>query len=89
MLPDCVKRRMEEIAYGAMAKQQMETRKERIHLEKSLKSSECVICLTNPPNVLFCNCGHIPICVECDKVKGLDVCPICKTETILNEWWNN
>ena len=47
MLPDCVKRRMEEIAYGAMAKQQMETRKERINLEKSFKSGECVIWLTN------------------------------------------
>ena len=43
----------------------------------------CNICLTNPPNVLFCNCGHIPICVECDVVKGFyvcSVCPICKTE---------
>ena len=37
--------------------------------KKSFKSSECIICLTNPPNVLFCNCGHIPKCVECDEVK--------------------
>ena len=46
-LPDCVKRRMEEIAHEAMAKQLMEERKERINLEKSFKSSKCVICLTN------------------------------------------
>ena len=70
MIPDCVRRRMEEIAYGAMAKQQMESRKERINLEKKFKFSECVICLANPPNVLFCNRGHIPICVECDEIKS-------------------
>ena len=33
-LPDCVKRRMEEIAHEAMATQLMEARKERINLEK-------------------------------------------------------
>ena len=52
---------------------------------QSFKSDECVICLTNPPNVLFCNCGHIAICVECDKTKSLNICPICKTKTRLNE----
>ena len=36
-----------------------------------------------PPNVLFCNCGHIPICVECDEVKGLEVCPVCKNESYI------
>ena len=82
-LPDCVKRRMKERAYGAMAKQQMESRKETINLEKSFKSGECVICLINPPNVLFYNCGHIPIYVECDVEKGLDVCPVCKNENYI------
>ena len=74
---------MEEIAHGTMAKQLMEERKERINLEKSFKSSECVLCLTNPSNVLFCNCGHIPECVECDEVKGLDVCPVCRNENYI------
>ena len=74
---------MEEIAYETMAKQQMEARKERINLGKSFKSNECVVCLINPPNVLFCNCGHIPICEECDEVKGLVVCPVCKNENYI------
>ena len=51
-----------------------------INAEQIFKSEECVICLTNIPNVLYCNCGHIPICVECEKVKSLKNCPICKTE---------
>ena len=55
----------------------------KINTEQTFKSDECVICLTNPPNVLFCNCGHIAICVECDKVKSLKDCPTCKTETTI------
>ena len=51
-----------------------------INLFKIFKSDECIICLTNEPNILFCNCGHIPICTECYKLKSLSTCPICKTE---------
>ena len=58
-LPECVKKRMEEIAQEYMIKQHIENKKERINTEKAFKSNECVICLTNPPNVLFCNCGHM------------------------------
>ena len=82
-LPDCVKRRMIEIAHGTMAKELMESRKEKINLEKSFKSSECEICLTSPPNVLFCNCGHIPICEICDETASLPFCPVCKTENYI------
>ena len=51
-----------------------------INQSKIFKSDECIICLTNKPNILFCNCGHIPICTECYKLKSLSACPICKTE---------
>ena len=51
-----------------------------IKVEKSFKYDECIICLTNQPNVLFCNCGHIAICEECYKMKSLNACPICKTK---------
>ena len=57
-----------------------EEEEETNNTDKSFKSDECVTCLTNPPNILFCNCGHIPICVECDKVKSLNTCPVCKFE---------
>ena len=54
-----------------------------INTTQSFKSDECVICLTNPPNVLFCNCGHLCLCVECNKVKDLYTCPVCKTENTI------
>ena len=51
-----------------------------INSSQSFKSEECVICLTNPPNVLFCNCGHLCLCSECEKLKISNKCPICKIE---------
>ena len=51
-----------------------------INPSKIFKSDECIICMVNKPNILFCNCGHISICTECYKLKSLSACPICKTE---------
>ena len=51
-----------------------------INIFKIFKSDECIICMTNKPNVLFCNCGHLSYCINCYKMKTLSVCPICKTE---------
>ena len=68
---------------GGEIEEEIEEEEGKINKEKTFKEDECVICLTNPPNVLFCNCGHIAICVECDKVKSLKDCPMCKTETTI------
>ena len=65
-----------------------EERNKQINTDEIFKSDECVICLTDLPNVLFCNCGHIPICVECDKTKSLKDCPICKTENTIKRMLN-
>ena len=61
----------------------------QINTKKTFKLDECVICLNNPPNVLFCNCGHIPVCVECEEVKSLAVCPVCKTENTIKRTIEN
>ena len=47
---------------------------------KTFKLEQCVICLENTPNVLFCNCGHI--CKTCMVFK-LDNCPVCKKENTI------
>ena len=54
-----------------------------INTTQVFKTDECVICLTKPPNILFCNCGHQCLCTECEKIKSLSVCPICKTENTI------
>ena len=49
---------------------------------KTFKSDECAVCMSNPPNVLFCNCGHLSICSGCfetiQQVKNQ--CVVCKEE---------
>ena len=47
------------------------------------KNVKCVICLTNISNVLFCDCSHICICFECDILKCLDICPMCRVKTTI------
>ena len=55
-------------------------KKKVININKIFKMEECVICLLTKPNILYCNCGHIWICNECNKIKKLNVCPVCRTE---------
>ena len=38
-----------------------------INTGQTFKSNECVICLIKEPNILFCNCGHLFLCEECDE----------------------
>ena len=57
--------------------------KKLINSIQTLKTGDCVICLTNPQQVLFCNCGHVCICIECNKMKTLKTCPVCKTENTI------
>ena len=51
-----------------------------INLFKIFKSDDCIICMVNKPNILFCNCGHLCECVGCYKLKTLSTCPICKMD---------
>ena len=51
-----------------------------INLFKIFKSDECIICMVDKPNILFCNCGHLCECDKCYKIKTPSICPICKTD---------
>ena len=53
---------------------------EEYHIKKSIKSTECVICLQNRPNVLYIKCQHIVACDSCDLSGKLLECPICRTK---------
>ena len=57
--------------------------KKPINSIQTFKTGYCVICLTKPPQVLFCNCGHLCVCTECNKMETLETCPICKTENTI------
>ena len=51
-----------------------------INLFKIFKSDECIICMDNKPNILFCNCGHLCECEGCYKIKTPSTCPVCKMD---------
>ena len=48
---------------------------------KTFKLEQCVICLENTPNVLFCNCGHLCVCKTC--IMNFTNCPMCKKESTI------
>ena len=54
-----------------------------INTSQIFKLEECVICLSTNPNILFCNCGHLCLCKECNEIKNLKKCPICKTKNTI------
>ena len=56
---------------------------ESINNIKTFRKDECVICLTEQPNVLFCECGHICLCTSCNKKQVLEKCPLCKTKNTI------
>ena len=88
----------EDIEEVRRREEKEEKRNKQINTDKTFKSDECVICLTDPPNVLFCNCGHLCLCEECDEKHSVSVinsscifcddvvtctCPVCKTENTI------
>ncbi|XP_052072509.1 mitochondrial ubiquitin ligase activator of nfkb 1-A-like [Mytilus californianus] len=51
--------------------------------------SECVICLTNPREVILLNCGHICVCIDCVQALPRPMkCPVCRqnVERFLNAY---
>ncbi|CAG2228295.1 MUL1 [Mytilus edulis] len=52
-------------------------------------SQECVICLTNPREVILLNCGHICVCIDCVQALPRPMkCPVCRqnVERFLNAY---
>ena len=49
---------------------------------KTFKSDECTICMSNTPNILFCNWGHLFICSGCfETIRQVkNQCVVCKEE---------
>ena len=40
--------------------------------------STCVICLTNPRELILLDCGHVCLCAECVELMPAKNCPICR-----------
>jgi E3 ubiquitin-protein ligase MUL1 len=40
--------------------------------------SNCVVCLTNPREVILLDCGHVCLCMDCMEQLPNKSCPICR-----------
>ena len=54
-----------------------------ISIKEPYYIDECVVCLTNPPNILFTNCLHYCICYECETMNAFEICPYCKNKILM------
>ena len=52
-----------------------------INERDTFKNDQCMVCLQKPPNVLFCNCGHLSVCSDCFPSLRENECIVFKTET--------
>ena len=51
-------------------------------LSKSFKTRDYVVCLSKDPSILFYDCRHICVCLECEERNPLVRCPYCRTIAI-------
>jgi len=40
------------------------------------EEEECIICYTNPPEMILLPCRHFSVCSDC--FKHIDKCPVCR-----------
>ena len=49
-----------------------------VSIREPYYNDECVICLSNKPDILFANCVHHCVCLECETINPFERCPYCK-----------
>ena len=42
------------------------------------EQNACVVCLTNPREVVLLDCGHVCLCLDCLEQMPSETCPICR-----------
>ena len=41
--------------------------------------AQCIVCMTNPRDVILLGCGHVCVCAECAAMLPSSRCPMCRT----------
>ena len=47
-------------------------------VKKAIKEEDCVVCYENKSNILFTDCFHICLCLECYDRGNFVNCPLCR-----------
>ena len=59
---------------------ELEEDKAPVAVSKPFNSNQCVICLSNKPDILFTNSLHHCVCLECETINPFESCPYCKNK---------
>ena len=69
-----------DVVAGYFIEEEEEEEEEKpITVIKSFREDKCVVCLMNEPKVLFYDCMHYCVCLECEGIKPFKSCPCCRT----------
>lgn len=81
--------------YGISTKKANEYDNEEVPSQAVLNSKQCVVCFTNPRDIVFIPCGHFAVCGSClasmidnedltvnlnNQVLPVKTCPICRAK---------
>ena len=50
-----------------------------ITVSEPFHSDQCVVCLSKKTELLFVNCLHRCVCLECEETNPFRRCPSCRT----------
>ena len=50
-----------------------------VAISKPFHYDQCVVCLSKKPELLFVNCLHRCVCIECEETNPFRRCPSCRT----------
>ena len=66
-----------EVEYGSEDEEDEDTTP--VAISEPFHSDQCVVCLSKKPELLFVNCLHHCVCIECEETKPFRRCPSCRT----------
>ena len=72
--------RLKEEAKQLRLKQMQRARDTSGVQQPEQQSSCCVVCLTNPREIVLIECGHVCLCLECLERMPTRTCPVCRQE---------
>ena len=68
-----------EVEEESEVEDESEEEEEPPKVSRSFKTDQCVVCLLKEPELLFINCLHRCVCLECEKTSPFRRCPSCRT----------
>lgn len=75
-----IKNEIERMRRTRMEKKLSETQtiKTTASNDNTISNFNCVICLSNPRELILFDCGHVCLCMDCLEKLSFPNCPVCR-----------